>query len=38
MALAPKNAVLYSNRAAALIKMGQLDAALNDATKHETVF
>lgn len=35
IALAPQNAVLYSNRAATLIKMGRLDAALNDATKHE---
>jgi len=31
--LSPKNAILYSNRAAALIKMGKLDAAQNDATR-----
>ena len=34
IALAPDNAILYSNRAAALVKMGKLDAAQNDATKY----
>lgn len=33
IALAPDNAVLYNNRAAALMKMGKLDAAQNDATR-----
>lgn len=34
IALLPNNAILCSNRAAALMKMGKLDAAQNDATKH----
>jgi Flp pilus assembly protein TadD len=34
IALAPESAILYSNRAAALMKMGKLDLALNDATKY----
>jgi len=33
IALAPKNAMLYSNRAATLIKMGKLDSAKTDATR-----
>ena len=33
IAFTPANAVLYSNRAAALVKMAKLDAALNDALR-----